>query len=936
VTAKFKAPTDAQVKEVLRRIPTPQLRRAFFEGLKNPLWVEPLAAEGVFRNPPEPEPAEDGLFRDVYWPEIEYLIRMAPAVPEAVVNVLKKIEKSNNAWVRRGAVEIGAVIPADAAARLGESLVKAWESTGLGWRTDPRSLVDFAVNLIQGGQIDIGMRMADLIFKLRRSKDDRKPTAQIGAYWYEIGISKLAAAAGGGTLAAVLRWLISYERDSDKFKKGVDFTFFSRESIRKRDYDYEDIEQALIDAVRDLAIKAMLDDVGAAMAALLGSGMLLGRKIALFSVGEAIRRVDSGDQHLETLLSAASELLFDERSTHYSCRIDYAELARAVANVSPETISPLQDFFDRLGERAGRGVVERSETGNDLHEDADRWNHIWLAAIGVEALPAKLRITLADLDSKYGVIEAPLETTPIVTEWRGPNSPLNLDEMAAMSGVELVAHLESWHDLGDGWGPEPSHEGQGRELTSLLTTNPKAVAGVSDLTDRLRPTYLRAILSGWEAALKSDVEPDWVQVAEVLTGVLEHADVSKFPPEGGHGDDDSDFLYAKQAAVSLLEQLVKPNSTLVIPEQSLLRFAELMVDSVSDVSAWEQYIEQAGGGGMDAFTTSLNWRWPIGIRGLIYLMTHGKDTIWYGAARSALETELARLDMPGASRAVVGEGLGRLITVDAAWLELRVPDLFGSETGLSSQQQIALTTAITVHHYHPVIYDLLTSSMIGAIRSKSPITAGWRTEIDPLQRIGDWVINAIIRGHSTVEDSIAHEFFSVVPPKIRGNALGYVGWALMHAQTVDDPIRDRLATLWDLRVAHVHAHPEDVEELIGFCWFVKSHKFDVEWWLPRLKEALELCPQLSSESHLIGEEIASAADADPRAALEVLKLLLEGRDETGMVSFELTRTAAPVVIARAKESGDEGLKQEAVAYMNELGEKGNRSLELEVNRHLSG
>jgi hypothetical protein len=87
---------------------------------------------------------------------------------------------------------------------------------------------------------------------------------------------------------------------------------------------------------------------------------------------------------------------------------------------------------------------------------------------------------------------------------------------------------------------------------------------------------------------------------------------------------------------------------------------------------------------------------------------------------------------------------------------------------------------------------------------------------------------------------------------------------------------------------------------------------------------------------LIGEEIASAADADPRAALEVLKLLLEGRDETGMVSFELTRTAAPVVIARAKESGDEGLKQEAVAYMNELGEKGNRSLELEVNRHLSG
>jgi hypothetical protein len=128
--------------------------------------------------------------------------------------------------------------------------------------------------------------------------------------------------------------------------------------------------------------------------------------------------------------------------------------------------------------------------------------------------------------------------------------------------------------------------------------------------------------------------------------------------------------------------------------------------------------------------------------------------------------------------------------------------------------------------------------MIGTIRTEQPIVAGWRTQFDPLQRIGDWVINAIIRGHDTIEDALAHEFFSVVSPKIRGDALGYVGWAFMHAQTVDDPIRDRLAELWDSRVAHVRAHPEDIEELIGFCWFVKSHKFALAWWLPRLKTLL--------------------------------------------------------------------------------------------------
>lgn len=84
----FQIPTDEQVKEVLRKIPTLQLRRAFFEKLRNTEWVEPLAKEGAFKNPPEPEQAEDGLIRDVYWPEIGYLMRVAPEEPEAVVKVL--------------------------------------------------------------------------------------------------------------------------------------------------------------------------------------------------------------------------------------------------------------------------------------------------------------------------------------------------------------------------------------------------------------------------------------------------------------------------------------------------------------------------------------------------------------------------------------------------------------------------------------------------------------------------------------------------------------------------------------------------------------------------------------------------------------------------------------------------------------------------------
>jgi hypothetical protein len=941
VTSKFQPPTDDQVKEVLRRIPTPQLRRAFFEGLKNPLWVVPLAKEGVFGNPPDPKDAGDGLVRDVYWPEIDYLIRVAPDVPEAVVDVLLKLGKSSNSWVRRGAFSIGATVPADQAARL-EPLIKSWKSTGLGWRTDPRELVAVAINLLQGGQTEVGTWFAGLIFKPFRLKDRRKPGTVIQDYWYELGLPELVGAIGDNGLAVVLPWLLAYEHTTGNLKRGADFTYLSRESIRSRGNNREDVEQALIDAVRDLAIRAMGIDAPGAKETLLHSNMLLGRKIALFALGEAIRQVDKSDQRVETLLAVAGELLFDERSSHYSCRIDYAELARAVAHISPETLDPLPQFIEqgwqadgnRLRERMSRDGADDVEIDEQTEEYGDGWKHSWLSAIGVEALPAQLGTTLAGLDSKYGVIDAPLEPTPLVTRWTGPNSPISQDEMAAMSPTELISHLESWHDSGDGWGPEPTHEGQGRELTALLTTNPRAVAGVSELVNRLRPTYVRALLSGWEAAVKANLEPDWTQVTEVTTSVLEHSDASTSPTEGGHGDDDADFRYSKQVAVRLLEQLVKPNATLAIPEESMSRFAGLIIASAADEAAWDEYIADTDNRGMDALTTSLNWQWPIRIRGLIYLMARGKDTSWYESARSVLETELSRVDTRGASRAAVGEGLGRLLSVDSEWLKPRVPQLFGSDVGLSAQQQIALTTAITVHHYHSKIYELLASSMIGAIRSEQPILSGWRTEADPLQRIGEWIITAIILGNNTVDDATPREFFAVAPPDTRGEALGRIAWAFMHAQRVDDPTRDRLAELWDSRVAHVRAHPDDGEELSGFYWFVRSHKFATEWWLPRLKEAAELYPPLSAECYLIAEEIASAADVDPRTTLDVLKLLLGERDESGMVTFELTREAAPIIIAKAIASGEQDLKQDAVAYMNQLGEQGNLSLESEVSKFL--
>lgn len=940
----FRAPTDEQVKAAIRRIPNFQLRRAFFEGLKNPLWIGPLAREGAFSNPPEPEQTEDGYIVDHYWPEIDYLIRVAPDAPESVVDVLLKLTGSNNAWVRRGVFQIGASIPADQAARL-QPLVQLWKSSGFGWRTDPLSLIGYAVNLLDGGEDQVGRWFADLIFKPSRSSNRRKFDLALEDYWYEQGLPMVTNALGPDGLGLVLSWLVGHERQSGLLTAKSDSSYLSRESIREATETVREVEHALIDAVRDLAIEAMLTDPRAAKNVLLDSEMLLGRKIALFSLSQALGRVTEGDEHLARLLTVAHDLLSDDDSGDDACRIDYAELARAVARKTGGPVEELGRLIesgprvgaDRIREWVRDESSDEDEVDERVRDYVDHWKHRWLSAAGVEALPARLQSELAELDTRYGVIEDALIPTRRIQGWTGPNSPLTQDEMAAMSPTELLAHLESWRYTGDGWGPEPSHEGQGRQLTGLLTTNPTVLHSVKDLVDRLRPTYVRAILEGWEAAFKAGLELSWAQVPGVIRDVLAHGDEPNVPTEGrSEWDDDPSYRPAKQAAVGLLEELAQKRSSPVIPLDAMSQFAEMLIAVAADETAWTDYVTSGEDSGMDALTSSLNWQWPTRLRGLIHLMSHGKDSSWYAGARSALEAELARDDPPGASRAVLGEGIGRLINVDPEWVAPSAPTWFGSRGELSVSQQIALTTAMAVHYYHPTLYALLSTPMITAIESTKPIVAGWNTHADPLQRIGEWVVDAIIRGHKSIDDPVAHKFFAVTPAKIRGEAMGHIAWGFMHAEAVDDDIRERFAALWDERIAHVRGHPEDNEELSKFYWCVKSNKFSVQWWLPRLKEAAELNPSLSAERYMIGKEVAMSSDIDPRGAFDVLKLLLEGRTEAGMAAHDLTRNAVPLVIARAMTSGDEALKQDATAYMNRLGEQGLLSLEGEVRQVIEG
>ena len=878
----------------------------------------------------------------MYWPEIEYLTRMAPEVPADVVDVVLRMDQTDNAWIQRAVFEIGATIPPSDAARLKPAL-KSMAGTGFGWRTDPREQVSMVLNLLEGGEEKTGRWLADRLFRPIATQGHIGASVAIDDYWYEDGLKRIAATLSGHHLPMVMGWLEEYERLSGHVSDAVDASFVSRGAIRGRDDEYPDVEQTLIDTVRDLAVKAAELDPRNTVARLLRPKLALFRRIAMFAIGQAIAaRTEDGSLGVR-LLREASSLLRDPDCASNNNRIEYAELARAAASIAPDILEPLGEVIlagpdvEDLSIRVW--IAEEGDSDADLDrkvtEYVERRLHHWLAAIGYEALPERLRGVLASLDERFGVIESPLEPTTRITTWTGPNSPMSQEDMAAMSPPELVAHLESWR-AGDGWGPEPSHEGQGRELAALLTGRPLILVGIEGLVERLRPTYVRSILQGWTAAIKAGLDLDWVQTESLIRDVLEHSDESSVVAEGRRFDDDPDFRGAKRAAVWLLEELVKPRVSPVIPVEALARFASLLVEEADDEAAWMEYDSYEAENDMDPLTISLNWQWAVRMRGLLNLLSHGPETAWHRVALDAFQTDTERDDRRGAGRAVLGGGLGSLLTHEPDWLKPRMLELFGSADALSRSQQIALTTAMAIHRYHPNLYDLLRSPMVGALRSPEPIVSGWRGQKDPLARVGEWVIDALIRGHQTMDDPAANEFFAAASPSVRGDAIGRIAWAFMRAEVVDDDIRDRFASLWDERVAHVREHPDDREELNGFHWFVKSKKFAERWWLPRLREAAGLNPQLLRERLMIGKEVAAAADANPHEAFEVLEVFLRGSEESGAAAWDLSRNAVPIVLARGMASGDPDLVAKATELMHELGEKGDFDLQRRVDAVLSG
>jgi len=904
--------------------------------------VAALAEQGAFSAPPPPERDEAGYVRDAPWPEIDYLVRMASLVPEDVVNITDGFIASENAWVRRGVVELASRVPADQAARLAR-VIAHWAPDELGVRTDPRDLAVIAENLLRGGQTKLGVVLANALYHPREATQTGRfrsePRVAMESYWFEQSLPRIADAFGEDRLVRILPWLEDFQIHAGSVKANSDLSYFGRPYIASRPNHAGDIEHALIDAVRDAAVERFARKPADTVARLLRSGQALSKKIALFAAASALHRANQDGSDVAPLLAAVSEFPAVVEFTRSEYLPEFTEFLTALSKTAgSDSLAGLSDLLPHgpLGSRPE--LIECLRAGQmpeDLEAEADDyiagWQQRLLSAVGADSLPQGLRELLEKLNQERGEIENAGEPEYGMTSWAGPISPADHEAFSSMGGEALLQHLEGWHpDSTERRGA--SHEGQGRELTTFIAGRPDALPPDSARLLGLRPTYLRAVIRGWADARKDNHALPWAVVVPVLVGISQLDDASNFAHEGRDSfDDDTDYKGSKTAVLSLIESILSKREGIPEAPSEIVEAVAPVLITMSGDPAFRVEYESTPSDSFDPLTLSLNRRLPIAVRALTQLAAWegfgGED----GAAVVALSDHLPTDDGRGAIAAVFGEALARLYNSARPWLEKHTGEIFGGEGVQTIQQQIALSTALATQRSHSLLLNHLRAPITSALTRETPLAVGWSSMRTPEQLLGDWVVTTYNTGGIDRDDPLLDLFFAHATPYIRGDVLGHVGWSLMHATEVDEAVRQRIEGLWDARVEHVRERPEDEAELKDFYWYVRSEKFEANWWLPRLLEASTLVRELNTHG-MIGEQLADASKADPATAFEVIRGLTVRADDADdqFGGYDLLERAVPQTLASALDSSDAGLITAAVHLMDTLGSRGYIDLDSRV------
>ena len=911
----------------------------FFDRLKSPEWIEPLFSEGMFRHPPPPK-REGDYISFPFWPESRYLARMAALVPEVALEIALQIPDTSNIRVHEDFADAACEMPPELAARWAKEEAHWVRSQEYLYILLPEKLGALVSHLAKGSQVDQALDLASAVLTVLPGPEDAR--ARFDAWHYEQilkqHIPDLVTAAEMDALTLLCDLLEDAVRLSERHKGDEgpeDQSYIWRPAIEDHDQNRRHgLKGLLVSAVRDSA-EALMETKGKAVLE-----FVEGRPFKIFKrIGLHLRRKWPEVDPKGTASLVADPNVFDDICLHHEF---FHLLREQFDSLHPEA---QQAYLDSVAQgidaRKWLDFRERETGRRPSREKGEsyvrhrQYKKLWPIQ---EFLDQKWRQRFDALKGEFGKLDHPdfdIYMSPI---WTGPTSPKTVEDLSSMSIEALVSLLKTWQPSRDPRSPSP--EGLGRELTTLIASEPKRFAAESEQFEGLDPTYVRALVSGLREAAEQRVIFPWSSLLDLCRWVMDQP--REIPGRKGQYDDlDTHWGWARKAIADLLSAGFELNVS-GIPFDFRAASWEILKPLTDDPNPTLEDEARYGGSNMDPATLSINTtrgeamhavvRYALWVRRHLKEAPNGKERLAQGfdemsEVRAVLDHHLDPDRDPAlAIRAVYGQWFPWFVLLDPRWAAQSVARIFPADETLHDLRDAAWGTYITFCDAYDNVFDILRKeygSAVNRIGSTWRKTPGWMT--DPDRRLAQHLMVLYWRGklNSDESDGLLGQFYAKASDALCGHALEFVGQSLHSTkEAVASQIRDRLRALWATRLeAACCATPPSLHaaELAAFGWWFVSDLFDDTWAIEQLKEALKLSGRVQPD-HLVVERLATLADDMPLPAVECLGLIIEGDKEGwGIHGWrEHTRT----LLATALQSTDETAQQAAVDLVHRLGARG--------------
>ena len=949
------------IEEFSQHCPHNQVTLGYFFGrLDSADYIDPLVAKGYLKNPPPPQEVENSITLP-FWPESQYLARVAAQAPDKVLEVILAMEETSNSRVHSDLLDALCAIPAVTAAKAKDRVVPWIESTSYLWFPD--SFARLIVHMAEEGETSAALHIARSLLALHQASNGvsdeetedafpvrREPVARYGNWEYREAIKKivrpLTAAAGMDALALFCDLLdeaatFCLRPTLDGGQSLLFFDWPTAIEEHEQNQHRDSPKDTLLFAVRDTA-ELLMDTKGKEVL-----DFMRARKCVLFQRIEMHLRGRWPELDVNgtaNLLSnpAIFESVDLRHELYHLLRAVFGRISSSAQNVYYDHIEHgfPEDWYVRWRTEEDKKTPEK--------DNVERARRCWQYK---KLLPIEPYLT-SDWRARFEALreEFPEPEHPDFPIYMGPvefvehKSPKGRDELASMSNHDLVTYLREFEPTDSPF--FESFAGLRTEIEVLVFSDPGRYAAEAERLSGLRPTFVRAILEGIRRSVKEGqgLQPDcWPSVLGLCAWVVRQAQDAPTGEEK-YGLRGTAWRSLRRTITDLLGGAFDRQTNSIPWTLRESAWAVLLPLTDDSDPSPDRELDRAG---FEPAMLAVNAVRSMAIRMVIqyalWVRRHtekrnaGEET---GApkgfdvmpeVREVLDRHLdPKQDASLAVRSVYGEYFPLLACLDEDWGREHLTFVFPREPEYLALREVAWTSCVTFIRggSRPDVFEMLEVDYLWAINKIGSWTNVSLRMANPDEKLAEHLAVFYWYGEIELGDAatVLGAFYAKAPALLRGHIIHFLGEQLQDKTLVLEPeVRSRLENLWLSRIENVRASQDrtaDAKELEGFGLWFANRKFDDAWAMQQLKDAVALAGTLDLD-HFVMMKLAEAADRFPLDAVECVRYMVEAAARTGPAwTFLRWEKSAKKILWSAVKSEKPEAKKAAKALANKLGALG--------------